>query len=589
MAIPQNPARTPSTESPAPRVGGTATWLVPEAALSGNSCRIAFVVTDEMVGRFAALTGDRSSLHVSEVFARRSAYRRPVAHGMLPVAFLALLPMLSVERARCVPVALSGRFRSPVYAGDRLSIISEPGRLATNGREVVHAFRIEQESSRATVTSGEITVAYCPVAEPVPHATGDLGAGMLLRPVELNDLRLNQIEKGMKDSIAFTVSQPAMRAFVDLLSLGIDDAARRSEVAGLSERLAVANLMSILMFSTSVGVSIPGASATFLEFTARVDQEIEVGRAFVLQGEVVHRSSGTRIVKKEMVVRAEGSDEIAMRGKISTLVNEPPRRMPTVEDLKAGEMGWGLTGKTVLVTGSSRGIGETIAKLFSVVGARVIVNYHTGSDDAGRVVREIRDAGGEASAIAADVTNADDVASLVRDAIEHYGAIDVLVNNAARDFRPIALAHLTWDDIQRDIDVIAKGAFLCCQQVIPHMLRQGGGKIINIASIAVDNPPPDQTKYVMAKSALVGLTRSLAVELAARNIQVNMVSPSFVETDLVAHIQEGFRAKIAQENPMGRHASPVEVARAVLFLASPHAAFTTGQKIMVTGGSSPFL
>jgi 3-oxoacyl-[acyl-carrier protein] reductase len=107
--------------------------------------------------------------------------------------------------------------------------------------------------------------------------------------------------------------------------------------------------------------------------------------------------------------------------------------------------------------------------------------------------------------------------------------------------------------------------------------------------VAVDDPPADQTKYVMAKSALVGLTRSLSIEFAARNIQANLVVPNFVETDLVAHIQDGFRRKIAQETPMRRHASPVEVAQAVVFLASAHASFTTGQKIMVTGGGAPYL
>lgn len=178
---------------------------------------------------------------------------------------------------------------------------------------------------------------------------------------------------------------------------------------------------------------------------------------------------------------------------------------------------------------------------------------------------------------------------MVREATDRFGGIDVLVNNAARDFRPTPFLNLTWEAIQQDLDVIAKGAFLCCQQVIPLMIERGGGRIINISSVAVDNPPPDQAKYVIAKSALVGLTRSLSIEFASRNIQVNMVVPNFVETDLVAHVPEGFRAKIAQASPMQRLGSPVDVAQAVLFLASSHASFTTGQRIMVTGGGAPYL
>ena len=178
---------------------------------------------------------------------------------------------------------------------------------------------------------------------------------------------------------------------------------------------------------------------------------------------------------------------------------------------------------------------------------------------------------------------------MVEEARRRYGAIQVLVNNAVRDYRPIPFLKLSWDEVQLDLDVIAKGAFNCCREVIPAMIESGAGKIINISTVAVDNPPPEQIKYVLAKSALVGLTRGLAAEFAARNIQVNMVVPSFVETDLVAHIGEGFRSKMAQDTPMQRHASPVDVAKAVLFLASAHASFTTGQKIMVTGGGAPYL
>jgi 3-oxoacyl-[acyl-carrier protein] reductase len=264
--------------------------------------------------------------------------------------------------------------------------------------------------------------------------------------------------------------------------------------------------------------------------------------------------------------------------------------MPTIQDLKmvsAADMG--ISGKVVLITGASRGIGETIAKLLSLHGARVIVNYHRGQDDAARIVQEIASEGGAAIAVQADVTRLEQVRKMVAEAKHRYGPINVLVNNAVKDFRPIPFLSLTWDEIQMDLDVVTKGAFHCCQEVIPQMLEVGGGKIINISSVAVDNPPPDHAKYVLAKSALVGLTRSLSIEFASKNIQVNLVVPNFIETDLVAHIPEGFRGKIARETPMQRLGSPIEVAQAVVFLASSLSSFTTGQKIMVTGGGAPYL
>jgi 3-oxoacyl-[acyl-carrier protein] reductase len=546
--------------------------------------RVAFHVSEQLVNRFAALTGDRSELHVDDVMARRTAYRRRVVHGMLPVGFLAASAPFQVEGFRCRPVALSGRFLAPVFAGDRLVVTTEAGRKGSSGEHVSFDFRIENAASGATVTTGEVTLAY---HGPAPNASDDdaAGAPLLTRPLKMSTMQLEEIEVGMTERLDFRVSRASVRQFGDIIAEGVD----RGDAAELLERVDVPSLLSVLLFSTSVGVALPGTNATFLEFSARVEQPVRVGASYALEGEVVHRSRGTRIVKKQLVARDVETREIAIRGKVAALANTVAARMPSIGELREIGTDPGLDGKVVLITGASRGIGETTAKLVALCGAKVIVNYHRGAADADRVVREIEESGGSALAVGADVTNEGDVRALVERSVERFGAVDVLVNNAVRDFRPIPFAQLTWDEVQRDLDVIAKGAFLCCQHVIPAMIAQGGGKIINIASVATDNPPPDQTKYVMAKSALVGLTRSLAVELASKNIQVNMVVPSFVETDLVAHVQEGFRNKIARETPMGRNASPVDVARAVLFLASSWSSFTTGQKLMVTGGGAPYL
>jgi 3-oxoacyl-[acyl-carrier protein] reductase len=562
---------------------------VPPGAQSDLPARVALRVTADMVARFAALTGDRSSLHMSPAFARRSAYRRTVVHGMLPVAFLPLLVPSRRPGLCAVPIALQARFMAPVHADDALTLMSEPGREEPDGRGVVFAFRIERDASRATVTEGAMTVEYRQAAPRRAGPTVSAQGGLVQAALEVNDVPLERIDKGMTDRVDFHVSEAAVREFVNLLGDGVGEDGRE-HLDGLAERFHVPNLLSMLLFSTSVGTSLPGASATFLEFSARIERDVELDAAYCLEGEVRHRSVGTRIVKKDLVVRhADGSDGFLLRGRAAIFVAPPAPRMPTMAELRELAVDPGLRDKVVLVTGASRGIGETTAKLFALAGARVVVNYRQGAEDAERVVREIVDGGGDAVAVGGDVTQADEVRRLVGAAVERYGAIHVLINNAARNFRPIPFLTLTWEEIQQDLDVIAKGAFLCCQQVIPLMLRQGGGKIVNISSVATDDPPPDQTKYVMAKSALVGLTRSLAVELAPRNIQVNLVVPNFVETDLVAHVPEGFRRQIARETPMQRLASVVDVAQAVVFLASSHASFTSGQKLMVTGGGAPYL
>lgn len=558
---------------------------MPDIAACGPAT-LQVTISHDTVSRFAALTGDYSDLHVSEAFARRSAYRQPVVHGMLPVACLAMLPSLHVEGLRAVPVGLSGRFMAPVFEGDTLILTGSPGRSSEDGDQVLIDYQVVRDPSGGVATSGTLTVTFEPEgvrgSEPAPGAA----SGLLRDRLVVNSRLLEQIEVGETDDIAFTATPESVRALSDLLA---DAAGAPAIASSLPERVYLPNLLAVLLYSTSVGVNLPGATATFLDFSATVERRVGIGSAYRLRGRVAHRSGATRILKKEMLVTAETGEEIAVRGKASALVAMPPKPMPTIAELKAEGTDFGLRGKVVVITGASRGIGETTAKLFALHGAKVVVNYHRGSEDARRVVAEILESGAEAVAIAGDVSNVDDVRRVVREARERFGAVHVLVNNAARDYRPVPFLQLSWDDVQRDVDVIVKGAFLCCQEVIPVMLAQGEGRIINISTIATETPPPDQAKYVVAKSALVGLTRSLAVEFASRNILVNLVAPNFVETDFVAHVQDGFRKKIAREIPMQRAASPAEVARAVVFLASAYSSFTTGQKVMVTGGSAPFL
>jgi len=554
-----------------------------------RSSSIRFRISEEAIERFSALTGDRSSLHVSEAFARRSAYRRPVAHGMLPLGYLAALSSFRVEGRRCVPVAVTGRFVSPVYAGDLLALTVEPRAVEGKHGEIAFDYRVEQLESGRTTTLGTIAVALAPRLRPQQkRERGTTRGPMLLETAEPSSIFIEQLEVGRRDAIEFKITEDSVEEFIDMLALGMQEEA--FDRLALQQQFEIPALLAVLAFSTSVGVSLPGAFATFLEFSADILRAPRLGDVYRLLGEVTHRSMATKIVKKKLAAECAGQeDDLLLRGKVTTLVSKPSARMPTLQELGKSAVDLGLKHKVVLVTGASRGIGETTAKLFALAGARVIVNYHRGAEDAGRIVGEITAAGGEAIAVAADITSSDDVKLLFQRGIEQYGTVDVLVNNAARDYRPIPFLQLSWEEVQRDLDVIAKGAFLCCRYAIPLMLNQGQGKVINISSIATDNPPPDQVKYVMAKSALVGLTRSLSVEFAARNIQVNLVVPNFVETDFVAHIAEGYRKKIARDTPMQRHASAVEVAQAVLFLASSLSPFITGQKIMVTGGGAPYL
>ncbi len=551
---------------------------------------VRFRISEEMVRRFEELTGDHSLLHSSGDFARRSAYRRQVVHGMLPIAFITLLDFFRRDGLICVPVELNGQFINPVYQGDELSL---HGEIIDNHREdalVTCAYSAEKAMTGVSVAKGTIKVRHLPCEKrPGRAQLSHRAPSLLTESPGLRELKLEEISVKDADGFRFIVSEEAVNAFLEILSAGIAEE-NRFALSAARERVFFPTFLSIMLFSTSVGMCIPGKYATFLGFDASIDKQVDSGIPYILKGAVAHISGSTRIIKKDVaILRADEGGDPHLTGKVSILVNAPPVKMPTIMELKKSALDAGLRDRVVLITGASRGIGETTAKVFALLGAKVIVNYFRGKEDAEKIVAEIRDEGCEAFSAGADVSDPAQVREMVQRAVERYGTIHVLVNSAVRDFRPVDFLKLAWEDLQGDLDVVVRGAFNCCKEVIPLMLKQGGGKIINIGTVATDNPPPHQLKYVVAKSGLLGLTRSLSVEFASRNIQVNMVAPNFVETDLVAHIPGVHRKKIAQDTPMRRNASPAEVAQAVVFLASSHSSFTTGQKILVTGGGAPYL
>jgi 3-oxoacyl-[acyl-carrier protein] reductase len=172
--------------------------------------------------------------------------------------------------------------------------------------------------------------------------------------------------------------------------------------------------------------------------------------------------------------------------------------------------------------------------------------------------------------------------------VEEYGHIDVLVNNAVRDFKPKDIVDLEWNEYVQEFDVSVRGLHACCKAVIPIFKSNGGGKIINLSTVAVDNPVPGQSRYITAKSAVTGYTKSLARELIEFNIQANLVVPNMSDTDLVSVLPTLYKEKIAESRLYGRHVYPIEVAQSIAFLASNWSDAITGQKLVINLGEPPF-
>jgi NAD(P)-dependent dehydrogenase (short-subunit alcohol dehydrogenase family) len=245
-----------------------------------------------------------------------------------------------------------------------------------------------------------------------------------------------------------------------------------------------------------------------------------------------------------------------------------------------------LVGKTAIVTGSSKGIGEGIARVLAREGANVVVNSRKKAECA-RLVQEIQAAGGKAIAVEADVSRKADVTAMVVATVREFGAVDILVNNAGIEGHPVLAQDLPEEQWDRVLGVNLKGVFLCCQAVIPQMVKQGGGRIVNISSTAgVRMTFFGSVEYTASKHGVAGLTQHLAWELADHRITVNTVCPGGVLTPLMeSRTTPEFRDSLVKRLvPLRRFCSIQEIGEAVSFLASDRASMITGQELAVDGG-----
>jgi 3-oxoacyl-[acyl-carrier protein] reductase len=242
-----------------------------------------------------------------------------------------------------------------------------------------------------------------------------------------------------------------------------------------------------------------------------------------------------------------------------------------------------LRDKVAIITGASRGIGRATALALAAEGARVVVNFNARADAAEQVVAEIVAAGGQATARQADVGDFAQAEALVKSTIQSHGDLHILVNNAGitRDGLILTMSEADWDDVLR---TNLKSTFACSKAAVRHMLRRRYGRIVNITSVAGQIGNPGQTNYSASKAGQIGFTRSLAREVASRNITVNAVAAGFIETEIWSSVPAKAQQALLGMIPLGRKGTVEDVARAVAFLASDDAAYITGHVLSVDGG-----
>ena len=241
-----------------------------------------------------------------------------------------------------------------------------------------------------------------------------------------------------------------------------------------------------------------------------------------------------------------------------------------------------LQGQVAIITGASRGIGRAVAMKLSAAGAAVVVTATT-IEGATRTADEIIAAGGRALAVKVDVSVAAEVETLFKEAVAAFGRLDILVNNAGitKDGLLLRMKESDWDAV---MDVNLKGAFNCTREAAKIMSKARYGRIVNVSSVVGEMGNPGQANYCASKAGMIGLTKSVAKELARRNVTVNAVTPGFIETDMTHELSEKAKESLQEQIPMGRLGSGDDIASAVAFLVSEGAAYITGHVLSVNGG-----
>ena len=239
--------------------------------------------------------------------------------------------------------------------------------------------------------------------------------------------------------------------------------------------------------------------------------------------------------------------------------------------------------KTVFVTGASRGIGKEVALKYAENGYDVIINYVSDKTDVEALEKEFKEKGADTLILKADVSNPEEVQNVVDKAIEKFGKIDVLVNNAGIT-RDNLLMRMSEEEFDKVLEINLKGTFLVTKAVTKYMMKKRSGSIINLSSVVGVAGNAGQCNYSASKAGIIGFTKSIAKELASRNIRANAVAPGFIETDMTAVLSDSVKESIHNQIPLKRMGSAKEVAELIYFLGSEKSSYITGQVINVDGG-----
>lgn len=390
--------------------------------------------------------------------------------------------------------------------------------------------------------------------------------------------KYSEINVGDKELLKHVITKKDIEKFVELT--GDDNKLHVDEnYAGKTpfKKPVVHGMLGASFISTIIGTKLPGDGALWFSQTLDFLLPVRIGDELTVTAEVIKKNDKENIIELKTEIYNQNR-QVVTKGFSKVKVVEMEK------DIVINESNTKNRTKTALVIGATGGIGKATCIQLAKDGFNMIVHYNKNEEAANEIKNEIEKHKVKAFTIKANILNESEIKEMVAKGLRKFNSIDVVANCAATSIPNIKISELNWQDYLSQLEVNIKSTFLIIKEVIPCMIANAYGKIITIGSLAADKPNADWSHYITAKSGLIGLTRSLAFELAPKGIRVNMVTPSLLSTELTADVPEKIKLLTAAQTPLRRLATTNDVANAISFLASDKSDFLSGENIRLNGG-----
>lgn len=389
--------------------------------------------------------------------------------------------------------------------------------------------------------------------------------------------KYSEIKIGDKETICHTITKNDIDKFVELT--GDDNRLHVDEKFASTtafKKPVVHGMLGASFISTIIGTKLPGDGALWFSQSLDFLLPVRIGDVLTITAEVLKKNDKEQIIELKTEIQNQ-SRQIVTKGIAKVKVIEIQEVNKNTEKFDEGT-------KTALVIGATGGIGKESCIQLAKDGFNIVIHFNNNKRLAEEIKLEVEKFNQKALIINADILKEAEINEMIYKSVRAFDKIDVLVNCAATKIPNIRFQDLKWSDFEEQLELNIKATFTIIHAIVPEMIKNGYGKIINIGSIASERPNSDWAHYITAKSALIGLTKSLAFELAPKGIRINMVTPSLVNTELTSDIPEKIKLLTAAQTPLRKLALAQDVAGVISFLASIKSDFLVGENIRVNGG-----